>query len=72
MINSFIVTNHLGESLELVLADPDSSGLAILSVTGLGQVQADVNLTDLAGSDFHSVNSAKLTKRHRKVKTYSR
>lgn len=64
MINSFIVTNHLGESLELVLADPDSSGLAILSVTGLGQVQADVNLTDLAGSDFHSVNSAKLTKRN--------
>ena len=64
MINSFIVTNHLGESLELILADPDSSGLAILSVTGLGQVQADVNLTDLAGSDFHSVNSAKLTKRN--------
>lgn len=64
MINSFIVTNHLGESLELILADPDSSGLAILSVTGLGQVQADVNLTDLAGSDFHTVNSAKLTKRN--------
>jgi hypothetical protein len=64
MIKSFIVTNHLGESLELILADPDSSGLAVLSVTGLGQVQADVNLTDLAGSDFHTVNSAKLTKRN--------
>ena len=64
MIRSFIVTNHLGESLELILADPDSSGLAITSVTGLGQVQADVNLTDLAGSDFRTVNSAKLTKRN--------
>ena len=64
MIKSFIVTNHLGESLELILADPDSSGLAITSVTGLGQVQADVNLTDLAGSDYHTVNSAKLTKRN--------
>jgi hypothetical protein len=50
--------------LELILADPDSSGLAVLSVTGLGQVQADVNLTDLAGSDFHTVNSAKLTNRN--------
>ena len=64
MIKSFVITNHLGESLELILADPDSSGLAVLSVTGLGQVQADVNLTDLAGSDFHTVNSAKLTKRN--------
>ena len=57
MINSFIVTNHLGESLELILANPDSSGLAVLSATGLGQVQADVNLTELAGSDFRTVNS---------------
>ena len=64
MIDSFIVTNHLGESLELILADPDSSGLAVLSATGLGQVQADVNLTELAGSDFRTVNSAKLTKRN--------
>lgn len=64
MIKSFTITNHLGESLELILADPDSSGLAVLSVTGLGQVQADVNLTDLAGSDFHTVNSAKLTNRN--------
>ena len=64
MIKSFTITNHLGESLELILADPEKSGLAVLSVTGLGQVQADVNLTDLAGSDFHTVNSAKLTNRN--------
>lgn len=64
MIKSFTITNHLGESLELILADPDSSGLAVMSVTGLGQVSADVNLTDLAGSDYHTVNSAKLTKRN--------
>lgn len=64
MIKSFLVTNHLGESLELTLANPDSSGLAVMSVTGLGQVEADVNLTDLAGSDYHTVNSAKLTKRN--------
>lgn len=64
MINSFLITNHLGESLELTLADPEESGLAILSVDGLGQVKADVNLTDLAGSDYHTVNSAKLTNRN--------
>lgn len=64
MIHSFTVTNHLGESLVLTLADPDSSGLAIESVTGLGQVQADVNLTKLAGSDYSAVNSANLTTRN--------
>lgn len=64
MIHSFTVTNHLGESLVLTLADPDSSGLAIESVTGLGQVQADVNLTKLAGSDYSTVNSANLTTRN--------
>lgn len=64
MIHSFTVTNHLGESLVLTLADPDSSGLAIESVTGLGQVQADVNLTKLAGSDYSIANSANLTTRN--------
>lgn len=64
MIESFKITNHLGESLELTLADPDSSGLAITSVTGLGQVDADVNFTKLAGSDYYAENSAVLGQRN--------
>ena len=64
MIHSFTVTNHLGESLVMTLSNPDESGLLIESVTGLGQVQADVNLTKLAGSDYSIANSANLTKRN--------
>ena len=64
MIHSFTVTNHLGESLVLTLAEPEKSGLAVESVTGLGQVQADVNLTKLAGSDYSTANSANLTTRN--------
>jgi len=64
MIESFTITNHLGESLELILADPDSSGLAITSVTGLGQVTAKANLTKLAGSDYSVENSAVLGDRN--------
>ena len=64
MIHSFTVTNDLGESLELILAEPEKSGLAIESVTGLGQVGADINMTKLAGSDYYTSNSATLTKRN--------
>lgn len=64
MIRSFTVTNHIGESLDLILAEPEKSGLAIINAEGLGQVDADVNLTDLADSDYTSVNSIRLQKRN--------
>ena len=50
--------------MELILAEPEKSGLAVESVTGLGQVDADVNLTKLAGSDYSTANSANLTTRN--------
>ena len=52
------------ESLELVLADPDSSGLAITKITGIGEPDADINITEMAGSDFGAFNSARYTKRN--------
>lgn len=64
MIRSVTVTNHLGESLELVLADPESSGLAITNITGIGEPDADINITEMAGSDYGSFNSARIKKRN--------
>lgn len=64
MIESFTITNHLGESLVLELTNPEESGLVITSVTGLGQVDADVNTTKLAGSDYSIKNSAFLIERN--------
>lgn len=64
MIQSVTVTNHLGESLEMILAEPEKSGLAILSITGIGQPKADINITSMAGSDYGSFNSARMTKRN--------
>ncbi len=64
MIESFTITNHLGESLVLELSSPEKSGLVVESVTGLGQVNSDVNLTKLAGSDYSVKNSAFLKDRN--------
>ncbi len=64
MIKSFTIINHLGESLDLILTEPEKSGLAVLSVDGLGQVSADTNLTKLAGSDFYVKNSVSLKNRN--------
>lgn len=64
MIKSVTVTNHLGESLEMVLTDPDSSGLAITSITGIGEPSATINITEMAGSDYGSFNSARIGKRN--------
>lgn len=64
MIESLTVTNHLGESLKMVLADPESSGLAITSIEGIGQPDAEINITEMAGSDYGSFNSARFDKRN--------
>lgn len=64
MIKSVIVTNHLGKSLEIVLDNPELSGLAITSITGLGEADATINGTELAGSDYNAYNSSRLNKRN--------
>lgn len=64
MIKSFTIINHLGDVLVLELASPEKSGLLVDSVTGLGQVNANINKSKLAGSDFSVVNSAYLGERN--------
>lgn len=59
MIHEVIVTNDFGESLELVLTDPQPSGLIVKSIDGLGPSKATINTTQLASSDGSVYNSAR-------------
>lgn len=64
MIYKVIVTNHIGESLELELARPEKSGLAVTSIEGIGPSDASINTTDLATTDGSLFNTARLQKRN--------
>lgn len=64
MIKSVTVTNYLGDTLTMSLSNPDASGVAIKSITGLGPVEADINTTDYAVSDGVYYNSAKIGSRN--------
>jgi len=64
MIQSIIVTNHLGESETMELARPEQSGFAVLSVEGLGPVKADISLTEMAAMDGSMYNSARAEPRN--------
>ena len=65
MIKSMTVTNYLGESLKIVLADDEpASGLLITKIDGLGPAKATINKTDLATTDGSLFNSSKLTERN--------
>lgn len=64
MIHSVTVTNHKSESLKMILVDPWASGLAILSIEGLGPPKANINTTELATTDGSFFNSAKVTPRN--------
>ena len=64
MIKKEIVTNYLGESLEMELARPEVSGLAITDIEGLGPVKATINTSEIATGDGALYNSAKLETRN--------
>lgn len=64
MIHSITVINPLNESLELVLSNPESSGLIISSIDGLGPAKASVHLSDLATDEGSTDNGAKLETRN--------
>lgn len=64
MIKKVIVTNDGGESLELELAGPEKSGLAITSIEGLGPVKATINSTPVVTSDVSLFNSSRLNNRN--------
>lgn len=64
MIRSVTVTNYLGDSKVLELANPEPSGFVITSIEGLGPVKSNINTTDLASNDGALYNSARLETRN--------
>lgn len=64
MIKTVIITNYRGESLTLDLANPYSSGYAVLSITGLGPNKATINTDDATTSDGSVYNSARVNSRN--------
>lgn len=64
MIYSVTVKTYIGDSLELELANPWKTGIAIQEIKGLGPAKADINVTDFSTSDGSMFNSARLQKRN--------
>lgn len=59
MIKSIKVTNYTGDSIKLVLGEPERSGFLIKSITGLGPVKATINTTKITTGDGSLYNSAR-------------
>ena len=49
MIKAVVVTNYRGEELRLSLRRPDSQGLVVSDIRGLGPVKSNIYINDLAG-----------------------
>lgn len=64
MIKSFEITNHLGETITLELANPYTTGLAIESVKGLEPAKADIKTTEIVTMDGSIFNNARTSKRN--------
>jgi len=64
MIKSVTVTNYLGESITLELANPEESGFAVQKIDGIGPVKANINTTSSATTDGASYNSARTNSRN--------
>lgn len=64
MIYSLAVTNYLGDRIKLELGKPEHTGFLIKSISGLGPVKANVNMTEVATNDGAMFNSARLSKRN--------
>lgn len=64
MIKSFKVTNYLGDSIKLVLREPERTGLLVGKVEGLGPSKANIITTDISTNDGSRFNTARLDKRN--------
>lgn len=64
MIRSVTITNYRNESIKLELRRPEKSGLFVYNISGLGPVQANINITEVATNDGGVYNSARLNTRN--------
>lgn len=58
MIEKFIITNSLSDTLELELKHPEKSGIFVKDVTGLGYPSSNVSITNLVTSDIGHFNQS--------------
>lgn len=63
MIRSLTVTNSIGESLTLELTNPQKTGIAIKSISGLGTPEFNVNMAPFGSSDGSIMGSVKAESR---------
>lgn len=63
MIKSLTVENPKGESLKMVLTEPEKSGLIIESIDGLGPADANINTYELATADGGIFSGSRLNMR---------
>lgn len=81
MLKRVVITNYRGESIVYRIGDaemniygdknwtpPETSGLLITSIDGLGPVKANINMTELTTTDGGRFNSARLSTRNIVIK----
>lgn len=64
MIKSLTVTNHNNVSKKLILSRPDTSGIIVKEISGLGPPKAEINSGALATANGVIVNSVRLGSRN--------
>ena len=64
MLRSMTVTNHLGDSLSIVLENPKASGFFVAGIDGLGPPKADLFMSNMATNDGSMFNSARVESRN--------
>lgn len=64
MIKSLTVTNHNNVSKKLILSRPDTSGIIVKDISGLGPPKAEINSGALATTNGIIVNSVRLGSRN--------
>lgn len=60
MIYSVAVENNDGDILEMILAEPELSGFAIIRIDGLGPEDADISSTDITYGDGSVTNNTRI------------
>lgn len=64
MIEYIQVTNEAGDTLQLPLSDYSQTGMAVISVEGIGTVRATINMTSYSDSDLKKKNYSSLEARN--------
>ena len=64
MIKNIQITNFRNEILTIELANPEKSGFAIVDITGLGPVKAEINTIENGINDGAVYNSAHVSYRN--------